>query len=179
MALTHPYCFFMTLYNSIISDVPNLLTLLGVFVAILPAIYSARSARAAYWQAKSAEASVAEVKIQSKHAQEAVTEARRQNNISGHSHRIDAYRAFLAFRRKVSATGVGFGREVIWSLWEHVEVADFYFSKETVNQLSQLIDAAFANQSSHDELKNTTDFNPGAQKKLKRPTSNTKKFVNL
>ncbi len=149
----------MNLPETITLDVPNLLTAAGVMVAILAALYSARSARAAHRQAEAAEATVAEAKAQSKLAQEALAEARRQNQIAGHGHRLDTYKALLIFRGKVTATGVGFGREAIWDIWEHVQLAEFYFSEKVAKQLSDLVDLALSNQSSHEELKEITNFN--------------------
>jgi hypothetical protein len=148
----------MDLPETITLDVPNLLTVAGVVVAILAALYSARSARAAHRQAEAAEATVAEAKVQSKLAQEALAEARRQNQIAGHGHRLDAYRALLVFREMVTTTGVGFKPEAIWDLWEHVQVAEFYFSETVAKQLSNIVDAALANQASHEEWKETTNF---------------------
>lgn len=149
----------MDLPETITLDVPNLLTAAGVFVALLAALYSAWSARAALRQAEAAEATVAEAKVQSKLAEAALTETRRQNQIAGHGHRLDAYKALLAFRQKVTSIGVGFEREAIWNLWEYVQVAEFYFSGEVTKQLSDLVDAALANQALHDEWKESTNFN--------------------
>lgn len=148
----------MDLPETITLDVPNLLTAAGVAVAILAALYSARSARAAHRQAEAAEATVAEAKVQSKLAEAALAETQRKNQIAGHVHRLDAYKALLAFRGKVTATGVGFEREAIWSLWDHVQVADFYFSGAVAKQLSELVDVALANQAMNDELQQTTNF---------------------
>lgn len=159
----------MNLPETITLDVPNLLTAAGVVVAILAAVYSARSARAAHRQAEAAEATVAEAKVQSKIAEEALDETRRQNQIAGHGHRLDAYKALLAFRGKVTATGVGFEREAIWNLWDQVQVAEFYFSANVARQLSDLVNAALANQAMNDELKESTNFtDPQRPEKVKK-----------
>lgn len=148
----------MDLPETITLDVPNLLTAAGVVVAILAALYSARSARAAHRQAGAAEATVAEAKVQSKIAEAALAETRRQNQIAGHGHRLDAYKALVVFRGKVTATGVGFEREAIWNLWDHVQAAEFYFSGKVAKQLSDLVSAALTNQAMNDELKESTNF---------------------
>jgi hypothetical protein len=160
----------MDLPETITLDVPNLLTAASVAVAILAALYSARSARAAQRQAEAAEATVTEAKVQSKLAHEVLAEARRQNQIAGHGHRLDAYRALLAFRGKVTATGVGFAREAIWDLWEHAQVAEFYFSEAVANQLTGLVDAALAIQGSHEEWKDTTNFTDSQRPEKVRKT---------
>ncbi|MDA8447473.1 hypothetical protein [Paracidovorax valerianellae] len=160
----------MDLPEAITLDVPNLLTAAGVAVAILAALYSARSARSAHRQAEAAEATVAEAKVQSKLAEAALAETRRQNQIAGHGHRLDAYKALLAFRGKVTATGVGFEREAIWSLWDHVQVAEFYFSGTVAKQLSELVDAALANQAMNDELEESTNFTGSQRPEMVRKT---------
>ena len=148
----------MDLPETITLDVPNLLTAAGVVVAILAAIYSARSARAAHRQAEAADAAVAEARAQTKLTQEALNEARRQNQIAGHGHRLDAYRALLAFRGRVTTTGVGFSSEAIWDLWEHAQVAEFYFSDGVAKRLTGLVDSALEIQRSHEDWKEITNF---------------------
>lgn len=148
----------MTLPDTVTLDVPNLLTAAGIVVAILAAVYSGRSARAAHRQAEAADASVREAQTQTGLAQDALIEARRQNEIAGHGHRLDAYRALLAFRSRVTSTGVGFRPEAVWELWEHAQVAEFYFSGAVAKQLPGLVDAALAIQRSHEEWKETTNF---------------------
>lgn len=160
----------MNLPETITLDVPNLLTAAGVGVAIIAALYSASSARAAHRQAVAAEATVAEAKAQSKLAHEALTEARRQNQIAGHGHCLDAYRALLAFRGKVTASGVGFKPEAIWELWEHAQVAEFYFSEAVATQLTGLVDAALAIQASHEEWKESTNFTDSQRPEKVRKT---------
>jgi hypothetical protein len=132
----------MSLPETITLDVSNLLTAGGVFVAILAAIYSARSARAAQRQAEAADAAVAEVRAQTKVTREALNEACRQNQIAGHGHRPDAYRALLAFRGRVTTTGVSFSSEPIWALWKHAHVAEFYFTDGVAKRFTGLVDSA-------------------------------------
>lgn len=148
----------MDLPETVTLDVPNLLTAAGVVVALLAAVYSARSARAAHRQAEAADAAVEEARAQTRLTQEALGEARRQNQIAGHGHRLDAYRALLAFRGRVTTTGVGFQSEAIWDLWEHAQVAEFYFSEGVAKRLTGLVDSALAIQRSHEEWKETTNF---------------------
>ncbi len=148
----------MSLPETITLDVPNLLTGAGVVVAILAAVYAARSARAAQRQAEAADAAVEEARAQTRLTQEALNEARRQNQIAGHGHRLDAYRALLAFRSRVTTTGVGFQSDAIWDLWEHVQVAEFYFSEGVTKRLTGLVDAGLAIQRSHEEWKDATNF---------------------
>jgi hypothetical protein len=148
----------MDLPETLTLDVPNLLTAAGVVVAVLAALYSARSARAAHRQAEAADAAVGEAREQTKLGQEALAEARRQNEIAGHEHRLDAYRALLTFRGKVTTTGVGFKPEVVWDLWEHAQVAEFYFSEAVATRLTGLVELSLAIQRSHEEWKDSTSF---------------------
>lgn len=96
----------MPLPDTLILDVPNLLTAAGVFVALLAAAYSSRSAVASHRQAAAAETALAEAKAQSAAAKEAVAEARSQNRIAIHSQRLLSYKALLAFRSQLMAHGV-------------------------------------------------------------------------
>jgi len=159
----------MALPETITLDVPNLLTAAGVVVTILAALYAARSARAAHRQAEAADAAVAEARAQTKLTQEALNEARRQNQIAGHNHRLDAYRALLAFRGRVTTTGVGFSSEAIWDLWEHAQVAEFYFSENVAKRLTGLVDSALEIQRSHEDWKETTSFtDPNRVEKVRK-----------
>ncbi len=148
----------MPLPETIILDVPNLLTAAGVVVAILAAVYSARSARAAHRQAEAADAAVSEARAQTKLTQEALNEARRQNQITGHGHRLDAYMALLAFRGRVTTTGVGFSSRAIWDLWDHAQLAEFYFTEGVAKRLTGLVDSALEIQRSQEDWKETTNF---------------------
>lgn len=148
----------MGLPETITLDVPNLLTAAGVGVAILAAVYSARSARAAQRQAEAADAAVTEARAQTKLTQEALAEAQRQNQIASHGHRLDAYRALLAFRGRVTSTGVGYSSQAIWDLWEHAQISEFYFSESVAKRLTGLVDSALEIQRSHEDWKETTNF---------------------
>jgi type II secretory pathway pseudopilin PulG len=148
----------MQLPETVTLDVPNLLSAGSVIVAVLAAVYSARSARAAQRQAEAADSAVREARVQSELAREGLSEAKRQNRIAAHAHRLEAYKLLLSFRGKVSASGVDFKSDVIWELWEHAQIAEFYFSGEVARRLNDLIDRALAIQSSREEWKDTTNF---------------------
>lgn len=136
----------MCLPDTIVLDVSNLLTLAGVVVAVLAALYSARSAQAAQRQAKAAEE-------QSQHARSALSESKRQNRIASHGHQLEAFKALLAFRSQITSVGVGFKREAIWSLWEYVQIAEFYFSEPLAKKLDAIVRSALDLQAAHEEWK--------------------------
>lgn len=159
-----PTLVFMDLPQTIVLDVANLLTLAGVVVAILAAIYSGRAAHAAQLQAAAADETLKEAKAQSDLARASLLEAKRQNHIAGHAHRLDAYRSLLSFRGQVTSSGVEFQREAIWSLWEHVEVAEFYFSEAVAKSLNEIVSLALALHASRDEWKGDSGFGEGDRK---------------
>lgn len=132
----------MDLPDTVILDVPNLLTAAGVFVALLAAVYSARSAVAAHRQAVAAETSLSEAKIQSAAAKEAVAEARSQNRIAIHAQRLASYKALLAFRSQLMAQGVHYKEHHLWGLWEQVQLSEFYFSAAVATELNSIVDLA-------------------------------------
>lgn len=129
-------------------DVPNLLTAAGVFVALLAAAYSSRSAVASHRQAAAAETALAEAKAQSAAAKEAVAEARSQNRIAIHSQRLLSYKALLAFRSQLMAHGVHYKEQHLWALWEHVQISEFYFSAAIAAELNGIVDLALEVQAS-------------------------------
>jgi len=138
----------------------NLLTAAGIAVAILAALYSARSARAAQRQAQAAEASLNQAAAQLDLARSTLTEAKRQSRIAGHGHRLEAFKALLAFRGQVTAKGIDFKREAIWDLWEHADIAEFYFSELLAKRMRFIVDAALKLQASRDEWKEDSSFPP-------------------
>lgn len=150
----------MDLPDTIVLDVPNLLMLASVVVAVLAAVYSGRAAHAAQRQAQAAEASLKESVAQSELTRAALTEAKRQNRIAGHSHRLEAYKELLAFRSQVTAKGIDFKRDAVWALWEHAELAEFYFSKPVADRLIAIVDAGVELQRSRDEWKEDSSFPP-------------------
>lgn len=141
----------MSLPETVVLDVPNLLTLAGVVVALLSAIYAWRSAQAARRQAEAAEASLREAREQSALARGALTEAKAQTRISVHGHRLEAYKALLSFYSQITAQGVHFKLEATWNLWEHAQVAEFYFSSLVATSLKSIVDLSLQLQFSRDE----------------------------
>jgi hypothetical protein len=154
----------MELPETIVLDVPNLLTLAGVVVTILGAFYSGVSAYAAKRQAHAAEISLKEAKEQSNLARAALIEARRQNRIGTHAHQLEAFKALLAFYSQLTAKGIHFKSEPVWALWEHAQIAEFYFSKPLAEMLGAIIGAALLLQGSRDEWKEDSSFPPSQRK---------------
>lgn len=132
----------MGLPETIVLDVPNLLTAAGVFVALLSAVYSARSASASHRQATAAEAALADTRIQSAAAKEVVAEARRQNRIAIHSERLEIYRALLDFRVQLAADRFNISNDKIWEFHHRTAWAAFYFPPKIADALHDLLNAA-------------------------------------
>lgn len=128
--------------DTIVLDIPNLLTAGGVLVALLSAVYSARSAAASHRQAVAAEAALAEAKIQSATARGAVTEAQRQNRIAIHSERLEIYRALLDFRVQLATDCLNISKEKIWGFHNRTAGAALYFPAKIANALRDLLNAA-------------------------------------
>lgn len=154
----------MDLPQTIVLDVPNLLVLASVVVAILAAVYSGKAAHAAQRQAQAAEAALKESVAQSELTRAALGEAKRQNRIAGHAHRLEAYKELLSFRGQLTAKGIDLKREAVWALWEHAEIAEFYFSKSTADSLVAIVDAGIELQRSRDEWKEDSTF-PESQRR--------------
>lgn len=140
----------MTLPETIVLDVPNLLTAGGVMVGLLSAAYAWRSARQAQRQADAAERSVHEASKQSALARASLEEIRSQTKLAAHAHRLDIYRAFLTFQSSVNGSGPSFRREATWALWEHAQVAEFYYPAEIANTLTGLVDLSIDIQRSRE-----------------------------
>lgn len=132
----------MSLPETVVLDVPNLLSVAGIFIALLAAVYAALSARAAQRQANAAEAAVREATKQSAIAREAVSEARSQNRIAIHNERLKTYKALLAFRGKIAAHGINYEKEHLWNFWEYVQISEFYFSAPVAQELKAIVDLA-------------------------------------
>ena len=115
----------MALPQTIVLDVPNLLSASAVFVSLLSAIYAARSAGHARRQATATESSA--------------QEARLQNRIATNAERLKIYKALLAFRVHLVVRMADFEEAAVWQFWEHVEVADFYFSSEVSHKLGAIV----------------------------------------
>lgn len=156
----------MGLPETVILDVPNLLTAAGVFVALLAAVYSARSAAASHRQAVTAEAALKEAKIQSAAAKEAVAEARSQNRISIHNQRLLSYKALLEFRGQLTAQGVNYKEQNLLALWEYVQLSEFYFSAGVAAELNAIVNLAFEVQTARSLWKDNADLTGEEREKL-------------
>lgn len=154
----------MPLPETVVFDVPNLLTLAGVSVSILAALYSARSARASMRQANAAEAALKQATEQLQLTRATLAESKRQNRIASHGMQLEAFKALLSFSSQASANGIDFKREAVWALWEHARIAEFYFSASLVKKLTSIVDTALALQSVRDEWK-LDDTYPASQRK--------------
>lgn len=150
----------MSLPETIVLDVPNLLTLAGVTVTILGAFYAGISAYAAKRQASAAERSVKEAREQSQLARAALIEAKRQSRIGTHAHQLEAFKSLLAFLSQLTSKGIDFRPEAVWALWEHARIAEFYFSKALAEKLDAIIGAALKLQGSRDKWKKDSSFPP-------------------
>ena len=140
----------MSLPETIVLDVPNLLTLLGVAVAILSAMFASRSATSARRQAEAAESALKESRAQSAITRAALAAAKAQNSISMHGHRLEAYKSLLSFSSQLNAGGVHFNRNFTWALWEHAQLAEFYFSTEVATSLKSIVDLSMQLQISRE-----------------------------
>lgn len=156
----------MALPRTVILDVPNLLTAAGIFVAVLAAVYSARSAAASRRQAIAAEAALKEAKVQSAAAKGAVAEARSQNRIAIHNQRLLSYKALLGFRGQLTAQGVHYKEQNLWALWEQVQLSEFYFSAGIAAELKAIVDLALEVQAARSLWKDNTDSVGEERKKL-------------
>lgn len=154
----------MSLPDTVVLDVPNLLMLAGVMVSLLAAFYAGVSAYAAKRQAAAAERSLNEAKEQSQLARAALVEAKRQNRIGAHAHQLEAFKELLAFYSQLTAKGIDFKREAVWALWEHARIAEFYFSKPLADKLDAIIEAALKLQGARDEWKEDGSFPPSQRK---------------
>ena len=123
-------------------DVASALTWIGMLVAVLAALYARWSAIAARRQAEAAEAALRETRAQTSLSQAALQAARTQNEISVHGHRLDAYKAMLALRSEVKAKTSEFSPKVIWELWQHAELAEFYFPSQVSQALGSAVSLA-------------------------------------
>ena len=154
----------MPLPVTVVFDVPNLLTLAGVSISVLAALYSARSARASMRQANAAEAALKQATEQLQLTRATSAESKRQNRIASHGMQLEAFKALLSFSSQTSANGIDFKREAVWTLWEHARIAEFYFSASLVKKLTSIVDTALALQSDRDEWK-LDDTYPASQRK--------------
>lgn len=127
-------------------EVAELLTAAGVFVAILAAIYARHAARAAKRQAEVAEHALRETKAQSALAHGSLQAARVQNKIALHVHRMETYRAFLAFESEVNTRGHNFSKNAILELCSHAHLSEFYFPEPISTGLTSLTDLAIKAQ---------------------------------
>lgn len=93
-------------------------------------------------------------------------EAKTQNRISVHGHRLEAFKALLSFRGQLTAKGVHFKREATWGLWEHADIAEFYFSPAVASKLKSIVDLSLALQASRDEWSEDSCVSPPERKVL-------------
>jgi hypothetical protein len=156
----------MDLPETIVLDIPNLLTAASVIVALLSALYSLRSAKAAHRQAIAAEHALNETRSQSSLARDALIEAKAQTRISIHGPRLESYKVLLSFSSQLTTQGVHFKQELIWALWEHAQVAEFYFSELIALSLKEIVDLSLAVQSSREEWSGQNQLNPGERQPL-------------
>jgi hypothetical protein len=162
----------MGLPDTIVLDIPNLLTAGGVFVALLSAVYSARSAAASRRQAVAAEAALAEAKVQSAAAKGAVTEAQRQNRIAIHGERLEIYKALLDFRVQLATDRLNISKEKIWGFHNRTAWAALYFPAKIANALHDLVNAALklseAKVMAVEDGTNSTEDTPTIQTEFSR-----------
>lgn len=152
--------------EAILLDISSLLTLLGVLVALLSALYARRSASTARRQAEAAESALQETRTQSGLAHAAVNEARAQNRISVHGHRLEAYKALLSFSGQLTALGIHYKREALWSFWEYAQIAEFYFSDSVATNLKYIVDLSLELKVSSDKWSDGSGVSPSERKKL-------------
>jgi hypothetical protein len=132
----------MQMTETVVLDVPSLLTAAGVAASILAALYTRWAAASAKRQAESAEASLKEAKAQSALAHASLLAARGQNEIAVHGHRLAAYRALLVFRSEVVFSLSELSRKAAAELWEHARIAEFYYPPEVAAALIAITDDA-------------------------------------
>jgi len=115
--------------ETIVLDVSSLLTTAALFVSLLSAVYAGRSAVSARRQATASELSAREAQL--------------QNRIATNADRLAIYRGLIAFRSHIVMKMIDVEDEALWKFWEHVEVAEFYYSKDVSQKLSSISSGAF------------------------------------
>ena len=73
------------------------------------------------------------------YARWAVKEAKRQNEISIHTERLNVYKGVNSFSSKLAQNGPTIAESNVWVFLEWVQLSEFYFSKA----IHQRLDAAF------------------------------------
>lgn len=81
--------------DTVISNLPNLLTAAGVIATLPAAFYAGISAKVARRQAAAAEAALIETHAQSVLANAALDESRTQSRIAVHGHQLEVYKATM------------------------------------------------------------------------------------
>ena len=160
----------MTTTETVILDAPSLLTAAGVVVGLLAAAYASRSAGEARRQADAAERSVHEAKTQSALARASLDEIRAQTRLATHAHRLEIYKAFVAFQSAMNSEGPNFKREATWPMWEHVQVAEFYYPAEIAVALDSALKLSVEIQQSRDYWAEDAILNPGERPALVKKT---------
>ena len=154
----------MTFPDIVVFDVSSLLALGGVIVAVLSAMYSARSAHASQRQACAAEVALKQALEELQLARSTLYEIKRQSRIASHGLQLEIFKALLHFSGQLSANGINFRKDVVWEMWEHARIAEFYFSAPLSKKLTSIVDAAIFLQSARDEWK-LDDALPAQQRK--------------
>ena len=152
--------------ESILFDVPNLLSAGMFLAALLAAVYAERSANEARRQAKAAESSVREAQAQSVHAKAALAEAKSQNRIAVHTHQLEAYKALLQFKSRIVGSGIHFKDDAVWALWEHAQLAEFYFPTGIADSMTAVVDQALEIQASRSFWSEGAEVVPGQRQGL-------------
>jgi hypothetical protein len=151
----------MSIPDTVVLDVPSLLTAAGVAVGLLSAVYAWRSAREARRQAEAAEASLKETRAQSALARATLNESKTQNRIATHGHRLDAYKELLGFQGAITRNGVHFKQEATWSLFDHARLAEFYFSQAVSTAMNSIVDMSIEIQHSREAWGKDAVVQPG------------------
>jgi hypothetical protein len=103
-------------------NLSDLIASLAAFVAILSALYSRWSAKA----------------------------AQRANEIAIHNERLRIYRGLLDFRAVLTTKGAGFPDEALWQFVDIALLSEFYFSDEAYKEFADLRDDANKIKALHD-----------------------------
>lgn len=118
----------------------DLVALLAAFVAILSALYSRWSAKA----------------------------AQRANEIAIHNEKLRIYRGLLDFRAALITRGPGFPDEVLWQFADVALLSEFYFSEGAHKEFAELVNDANKIKALHDVWRHNRESKQGdAQKTAK------------
>jgi len=90
--------------------------------------------------------------------------ARRQNEISLHSHRLEIYEAFLKLRHEVNG-GIEITRQVLFEYWRRAKMAEFYFSPAVHQALDVVVKDALKIRQLGEDISNPGFLSEEEQKK--------------